>query len=124
MFGAAVTVPTTCCWPYVGLYWPVRGHMPSAVALCLQAGLSEVLYCTICANATQHAATNAIWHSASHLGHTTPDLPRPQRTVDHGDHIAIYGAFFIMFARKSQCMDTLSVNRNDLFFMACILLFV
>lgn len=39
-------------------------------------------------------------------------------------YIAIYGAFFIMFARKLAVHGHYRVNRNDLFPMACILLFV
>ena len=55
MFGAAVTVPDNLLLAI--LYWPAFAVIClPAVALCLQAGLSEVLYCTICANATQHAA--------------------------------------------------------------------
>jgi len=82
MFGAAVTVPDNLLLAI--LYWPAFAVIClPAVALCLQAGLSEVLYCTICANATQ--PTNAIWRSASHSDAQRRSAHAPQRTVDHGD---------------------------------------
>ena len=124
MFGAAVTVPDNLL--LVILYWPAFAVIClPAVALCLQAGLSEVLYCTICANATQHAANECYLALSIALGRTTPDLP----TLLNGllttvIYIAIYGAFFIMFARKLAVHGHYRVNRNDLFPMACILLFV
>lgn len=124
MFGAAVTVPDNLLLAI--LYWPAFAVIClPAVALCLQVGLSEVLYCTICANATQHAANECYLALSIALGRTTPDLP----TLLNGllttvIYIAIYGAFFIMFARKLAVHGHYRVNRNDLFPMACILLFV
>ena len=59
------------------LYWPAFAVIClPAVALCLQAGLSEVLYCTICANATQHAANECYLALSIALGRTTPICPR------------------------------------------------
>ena len=71
MFGAAVTVPDNLLLAI--LYWPAFAVIClPAVALCLQAGLSEVLYCTICANATQHAANECYLALSIALGRTTP----------------------------------------------------
>ena len=75
MFGAAVTVPDNLLLAI--LYWPAFAVIClPAVALCPQAGLSEVLYCTICANATQHADNECYLALSIALGRTTPICPR------------------------------------------------
>lgn len=75
MFGAAVTVPDNLLLAI--LYWPaIRGHMPSRSGVVSAGGLSEVLYCTICANATQHAANECYLALSIALGRTTPICPR------------------------------------------------
>ena len=66
MFGAAVTVPDNLLLAI--LYWPAFAVIClPAVALCLQAGLSEV-YSTAPSVRTPRnmRPTNAIWRSASH----------------------------------------------------------
>lgn len=103
----------------------IRGHMPSRSGVVSAGGIvGSTLLHHLC---ERHAACGQrMLSGAQHRTRThNADLP----TLLNGllttvIYIAIYGAFFIMFARKLAVHGHYRVNRNDLFPMACILLFV
>ena len=124
MFGAAVTVPDNLLlailyWPAFAVICPSRSGVVSAGRI-----VGSTLLHHLC---ERHAACGQrMLSGAQHRTRThNADLP----TLLNGllttvIYIAIYGAFFIMFARKLAVHGHYRVNRNDLFPMACILLFV
>lgn len=109
------------------LYWPIFAvACVPAIAVCIRGSVSEVIYCAICANATQHAANECYMALATVAGiAASPAVPILLNGIlTMLPYCAVYISFYLMFARKLAAHGHYQVNRNDLFPMLCILLFV
>lgn len=121
LFGSVVAIPSGTVWEFA--YWAAFGvACVPMVMLCMEGSLAEAIYCTICANAMQHAAYEC--YMVYHMFTGPLDGTFADGLITTLIYVSIYAAFYSMFARKLPSDGRYRTSRNDLFPMACILLFI
>ncbi|MBW3089483.1 ATP-binding protein [Bifidobacterium miconisargentati] len=121
VFGSVVAIPSGTVWEV--LYWAAFGVVcVPMVMLCMEGSLAEAIYCTICANAMQHAAYEC--YMVYHMLAGSLDSAPLDGIITTLIYASVYAAFYVMFARKLPSNGRYRISRNDLFPMACILLFI
>lgn len=121
VFGSVIAIPAGTAWEFA--YWAAFGVVcVPLVALCMEGSLVEAIYCTICANAMQHAAYEC--YMVYHVFAGNPDARPWNGVVITVIYAAVYVVFYLAFVRRLPDNGRYRTSRNDLFPMGCILLFI
>ncbi|MBT1171649.1 ATP-binding protein [Bifidobacterium sp. SO4] len=123
--GEFITLPSGEAWEV--LYWATFGIIcVPLVACCMKGTFIEAVYCTICANAMQHAAYECfmVYRVLTEGVGTGSGMSLANGVVIVLIYTTVYAGFYMAFARTIPENGHYRTSLNDLFPMACILLFI